>query len=83
VPRNPLVESLDILFGLVILADFCARLFISEHRLRDLLNPWTWADAIAIVSFLAPLVGEAGGFLRILRTLKAATQLPAIVTVAR
>ena len=69
-PRNPLIEWLDILFGLVILADFCARLFISEHRLRDLLNPWTWADAIAIVSFLAPLVGEAGGFLRILRTLR-------------
>ena len=41
VPRNLLIESLDILFGLVILADFCARLFISEHRLRDLLNPWT------------------------------------------
>ena len=69
-PRNPLIEWFDILFGLVILADFCARLFISEHRLRDLLNPWTWADAIAIVSFLAPLVGEAGGFLRILRTLR-------------
>ena len=32
-------------------------------------NPWTWAD-IAIVSFLAPLVGEAAGFLRILRTLR-------------
>ena len=69
-PRNPLVEWLDVLFGLVILADFCARLFISKHRLRDLLNPWTWADAIAIVSFLAPLVGEAAGFLRILRTLR-------------
>jgi hypothetical protein len=69
VPRNSIIEWLDVSFGLVILVDFCARLFISKHRLRDLLNPWTWADAIAIVSFLAPLVGEAAGFLRILRTL--------------
>jgi voltage-gated potassium channel len=57
-------------FGLIFLADFCARFFISRHRLRDLLNPLTWADAVAIVSFLAPLAGEAAGFLRILRTLR-------------
>ena len=69
-PRHWAIEALDVVFGLVILADFCARLFISKHRLRDLLNPWTWADAVAIVSFLAPLVGEAAGFLRILRTLR-------------
>ena len=30
----------------------------------------TWTDLIAIASFLAPLAGEAGGFLRILRTLR-------------
>jgi voltage-gated potassium channel len=68
--RHPLVEALDVVFGLIILADFCARFFISRHRLRDLVNPLTWADAAAIVSFLAPLVGEAVGFLRILRTLR-------------
>lgn len=68
--RHWLIEVLDVLFGLIFLADFCARLFISRHRLRDLLNPLTWADAAAIVSFLAPLVGEAAGFLRILRTLR-------------
>ena len=69
-PPNDLIEALDVLFGLIILADFCARMFISEHRLRDLANPLTWADIAAIVSFLAPLVGEAVGFLRILRTLR-------------
>src|SRR5262245_42836187 len=69
-PRNPLVEVLDVLFGLVMLADFGARLFISNHRLRDLASPITWTDVAAIVSFLAPLVGEAVGFLRILRTLR-------------
>jgi voltage-gated potassium channel len=69
-PRAELVESFDILFGLVILADFCARLLISRHRVRDLLHFSTWADVVAIVSFFAPVVGEAGGFLRILRTLR-------------
>lgn len=68
--RHRVIEVLDVLFGLVFLADFCARFFISKHRLRDLLNPLTWADIAAIISFLAPLVGEAAGFLRILRTLR-------------
>jgi voltage-gated potassium channel len=34
------------------------------------LRPTTWADIIAIVSFLAPIAGEGGGFLRVLRTLR-------------
>ena len=69
-PRNNLVEWLDVIFGLVILADFSARMAISRHRLRELLHPTTWADIAAIVSFLAPLIGEAFGFLRILRTVR-------------
>lgn len=64
------VETLDVVFGLLILADVAARLLISRHRLRDLLHPVTWADAVAILSLLAPLAGEAGGFLRVLRTLR-------------
>ena len=64
------LEVLDVLFGLAILADFAARLIISRHRVRDLLRPATWADAVAILSFLAPLAGEVGGFLRVLRTLR-------------
>jgi len=69
-PRNDVVEALDVLFGLIMLADFSARLFISRHRLRDLAHPIAWTDIAAIVSFLAPLIGEAAGFLRILRTLR-------------
>jgi voltage-gated potassium channel len=42
----------------------------SRTRLRDLLQPATWADTVAIVSFLAPLAGEGAGFLRVLRTLR-------------
>jgi voltage-gated potassium channel len=69
-PRTGVIESFDVVFGLFICLDFAARLFISRNRIRDLLHPATWADIIAIVSFLAPVVGEAGGFLRILRTLR-------------
>jgi voltage-gated potassium channel len=69
-PRTRIVEWLDFLFGLVILADFTARLLVSRRRVRDLMHPATWADAAAIVSFLAPVVGEGAGFLRILRTLR-------------
>lgn len=69
-PRTNLVEGLDVLFGLVILADFSARLVISRSRLRELAHPSTWADAISIVSFLAPLAGEAAGFARVLRTVR-------------
>jgi len=69
-PSSQIIETLDVLFGLVILADFSARLFASRHRLREFARFSTWTDVVAIVSFLAPLAGEAGGFLRILRTLR-------------
>jgi len=69
-PRTPVIGWIDVLFGLAILTDLTARLVISRRRIRDLLHPATWADIAAIVSFLAPLVGEGAGFLRILRTLR-------------
>ena len=68
--RHLWIEIADIAFGIVILADFCARLIISDKPLREFLHPVTWADMAAIVSFLAPLAGEAVGFLRVLRTLR-------------
>jgi len=69
-PRWPWIEVIDVILGVLILADFSARLFISRARWRDLMHPATWADVAAIVSFLAPIVGEGAGFLRILRTLR-------------
>ena len=63
-------RSLDVVFGVAILADFAARMAISRNRLRELLHPATWADVAAIVSFLAPVIGEGVAFLRILRTLR-------------
>ena len=69
-PSDEIIETLDVLFGVVILTDFSARLLVSPHRLREFTRFSTWTDLVAIVSFLAPLAGEAGGFLRVLRTLR-------------
>jgi len=70
IPREPWIEYLDMIFGVVILADFCARIWVSPHPVREFAHPATWADMVAIFSFLAPIVGEGLGFLRILRTLR-------------
>ncbi len=69
-PSNDLVETLDILFGILIFADFAARMFISRRRLLEFRRLATWTDIVAMISFMAPLTGEGGGFLRILRTLR-------------
>lgn len=69
-PRTPVLEALDVVFGVVILADFVVRILISRNRWRDLLHPATLADLAAILSFLAPISGEGAGFFRILRTLR-------------
>jgi voltage-gated potassium channel len=68
--RNRLLEIVDAAIGVVILTDLGARLLISQSRWRELVRPSTWADIAAIVSFLAPISGEAAGFLRVLRTLR-------------
>ncbi|MCA8881963.1 MAG: potassium channel family protein [Rhodobacteraceae bacterium] len=69
-PPLAIVEAIDRVFGIFILADFVARLAIAPSRLRFLVNPVTLADIAAIASFLAPVAGEGFGFLRILRTLR-------------
>jgi voltage-gated potassium channel len=69
-PRSQSFEWMDRIIGLIVLADFSARLAISRTPWRDLAHPTTLADVAAIVSFLAPVTGEGIGFLRILRTLR-------------
>jgi voltage-gated potassium channel len=70
VPRTAIIELLDVVFGLLILADLISRLLISRDRMRDLLNPTTWADIVAVISFIAPFSSQAAAFLRVLRTLR-------------
>jgi len=74
-PPNAYTEWLGIVFGLLILADFSARMLMSRHPLREFLRLSTWTDVIAVISFLAPFAGEAFGFLRILRTLRMVSDL--------
>jgi len=69
-PRYRAMEWIDVIIGLLVLSDFLARIAISRNRLRDLAHPVTFADIASIVSFLAPVVGEGIGFLRILRTVR-------------
>ena len=69
-PQRDFVERFDVVFGLIVLTDFLARMAISTTRWRDMARISTWADIVAILSFFAPIVGEGGGFLRVLRTLR-------------
>ncbi|WP_407519387.1 potassium channel family protein [Methylobacterium oryzisoli] len=70
VPSHPALEALNVAIGVTVLMDVAARLVVGPHRGRELLRPTTWADFAAIASFLAPVIGEGAGFLRILRTLR-------------
>ena len=69
-PRGVIVEVADTIIGLIVLADFIARLVLARNRLRSMLHIGTLADIVAIISFLAPVTGEGLGFLRILRTMR-------------
>ncbi|MCB1485408.1 MAG: potassium channel family protein [Hyphomicrobiaceae bacterium] len=69
-PRSDFMETLDGLFGIAMLTEFSARMYSMRAPLRELLHPATWADMAAIASFLAPILGEGAGFLRILRTVR-------------
>ncbi|ODA68734.1 voltage-gated potassium channel [Methyloligella halotolerans] len=70
VQRSAMIEYIDITVGLIVLADFVARLYAHERPWREFTHISTWADIVAIFSFLAPLAGEGLAFLRILRTLR-------------
>ncbi len=72
-PMEPTAAILtaDIVIGLVILADFAARLWIAPNKARMLLQVYTIADLLVIASLLlAPLVTESLAFLRVLRALR-------------
>lgn len=69
VPHARIIEALDVVLGMWILSDFSARLLISRQPLQEFTRVSTWTDIVVIISFLAPFSGEAGGFLRPLRTL--------------
>jgi voltage-gated potassium channel len=68
--HGPWVKAADVAIGLVIVADFAARLWISRDRIRDLTGLHGVADIVVIVSLLAPILGEGLAFLRVARMLR-------------
>ncbi len=67
---GPWVQVVDIGFGLVIVADLAARIWLAPRKTRFLVYPTTIADLVSAISFFAPLAGEGFAFLRVLRTLR-------------
>jgi len=70
IERGPVIGVIDVVIGLVLAAEFAARIAGSRKPWREALRPASLADMVAIASFLAPLAGEGLGFLRVLRTLR-------------
>nr|WP_211642357.1 potassium channel family protein [Loktanella sp. SALINAS62] len=60
----------DVVFGVLILIDFCIRAWLSNDWKRALTRLSTWADIIAVIGFLGPIFAQGLGFLRVLRTLR-------------
>jgi len=71
-PRNDVIRGFDVAFGIAFLVELMLRLAASRRVSREFLRFTTWTDVAAIVSLLAASVttSEAGGFLRVLRTLR-------------
>jgi len=63
-------EEIDLVFGVVLLLDFLARLWIAPRPLRMIFSIYGAVDVVVIVSMLAPIVGEGLAFLRIARVLR-------------
>ena len=70
VAHTGIIIWIDIIIGIVILADFLVRARIDWQGGRFLTRFSNWADAVAVLSFLGPLFGAKLGFLRVLRTLR-------------
>lgn len=67
---NQYTEYLDIVFGVYVLSDYCARFWLADKKPSFFIQPLNIADLVATLSFLAPLVGENFAFLRALRVLR-------------
>ncbi len=67
---NPLIETLDIIFGVYIAVDYSLRFAISEKKVPFILSPLNIFDLAVILSFLAPLIGGNLAFLRAARVVR-------------
>ncbi len=71
IPHGPGLTAASLGVGLIILLDFCARMWISKDRWKLLRQIYTMADIVVIVSLLLdPFLTGNLAFLRILRALR-------------
>lgn len=71
IQQTPLMNIINTLIGLLILADFAARIWIAPNRKKVLFQIYTVADLVVVASLLlAPLITDDLAFLRILRGLR-------------
>lgn len=64
------IHVIEEAIGILFLLEFCARIFISKRRIRDILHPVSLADLIVIASLLAPSLAQNYSFLRVVRSLR-------------
>lgn len=64
------IHMVEETIGILFLIEFCARIFISKRRLRDIFHPIGLADLIVIASLLAPSLAQNYSFLRVIRSLR-------------
>ena len=68
---TPFILTVDFILGLIILADFLARLWIASNKLRMLRQLYTLADIVVILTLLlAPFISTHFAFLRVLRAMR-------------
>lgn len=68
---TPVILTVDFILGLIILADFLARLWIAPDRARMLRQLYTIADILVILTLLlAPFISTSFAFLRVLRAMR-------------
>ncbi len=71
IPHRLLMNTVNVVVGLLILADFAARVWIARDRKKVILQIYTIADLLVVASLLlAPLFADDLAFLRILRGLR-------------
>ncbi len=70
-PLTHWLLAADAVIALIILADFTARIWIAENRLRHIRQIYVVVDAIVLASLLsAPFLGQGLAALRLLRALR-------------
>jgi voltage-gated potassium channel len=68
---TPFILTVDFVLGLIILADFLARLWIAPDKPRMLRQLFTLADILVILTLLlAPFISTHFAFLRVLRAMR-------------